>query len=458
MRTKNISLLLLNTSIYFPGIENPSSDESCNRTRDTRSVEPSVTSRHFNSEKIQAKPPTGRRHSTVGVEFEERPKNRMPSIANFPNLPPRLQKKYLNDHNLPEETWDGSSITFQSHPNFKAPKGGPNYYQTNANYNTLPNTQQSFNNAHNIGPSGYNTFPNRPRGRGRLQYGQENLPGNNFRSRTPDLLRSPTTSRPHTPTGDNQRNDFGNTNHHEVRRFPTKFNKSIPEENALEVEHREYTQAKHYQGNRGASDYQKSRDEMWSNKREERSHMRDTDPNQRDYGQERYRDRETPTRDQQERGKEPTNRDNQYRYRERDRARDTPSRDFQDRNRNREQYVRDNKEWERDRYKNRDRGREAPGRDNRNNANRNEYNKDRRHGDRRNGNRRSRSKDFKRRDSIASVSSRNEDYDYQSRENLNVEEKVQVEVELEEKKVLVDSSAFFELGTTHLVSDIFILI
>ncbi|XP_011706764.1 PREDICTED: uncharacterized protein LOC105461941, partial [Wasmannia auropunctata] len=78
-----------------------------NRTRDTRSVEPVG-----HSDKFQGKPPTGRRNM----------KDSLPKNAKLELLPPRLQKKYLidNGYALPnnpgtsaEDSWNGSSITFQ---------------------------------------------------------------------------------------------------------------------------------------------------------------------------------------------------------------------------------------------------------------------------------------------------------------------------------------------------------
>lgn len=46
------------------------------------------------NDKVHSKPPSGRRHSSVGLEADKRNK--------FDQLPPRLQKKFLadNDGNL----------------------------------------------------------------------------------------------------------------------------------------------------------------------------------------------------------------------------------------------------------------------------------------------------------------------------------------------------------------------
>lgn len=80
-----------------------------NHTRDTRSVEPVRY-----SDKFQGKPPSGR-HSNM--------KDNLPKNSKLELLPPRLQKKYLidNGYSLPinnpgtstEDTWNGTTITFQ---------------------------------------------------------------------------------------------------------------------------------------------------------------------------------------------------------------------------------------------------------------------------------------------------------------------------------------------------------
>lgn len=138
------------------------------RMRDTRSVEPSGPPPR-NYEKPHTKPPSGRRHSTIGVESDKRHKP-----INVHKLPPRLQKKMLEDNKLNqavEDDWNGASLTFQGSSNYH-PVGG---YYPNSNL-------------------GYCTLPNKHRGRGRLH--QEN----EYRSRTPDLgVSSPCNSRPPTP-------------------------------------------------------------------------------------------------------------------------------------------------------------------------------------------------------------------------------------------------------------------
>lgn len=155
---------------------------SWQRTRDTRSVEPSgPPNRQYKSEKVQSKPPSGRRHSTVGVEYDNR-------RHKAPNLPPRLLKKIMDENkmnhqqpNTMEEVWDGSSLMFQGSNN---PLKNPSYHHMNC---MTGGQQQLDNNA------GYYTLPNRPRGRGRLQnmqdYEHGGVPG----------FRSPCNSRPGTP-------------------------------------------------------------------------------------------------------------------------------------------------------------------------------------------------------------------------------------------------------------------
>ncbi|KAG7196526.1 hypothetical protein KM043_018551 [Ampulex compressa] len=147
------------------------------RTRDTRSVEP---------DKFQGKPPSGRRGST---------KESLSKNIKLEHLPPRLQMKYLIDNGLPlpstnavEESWNGSSITFQ---------GSYNY----------PHTMQHSTAMQNLSPSGglnpqtnwSNTVPARSRGRGRLRVEELEGSGGIHRSVTPDQY-SATSSRSHTPS------------------------------------------------------------------------------------------------------------------------------------------------------------------------------------------------------------------------------------------------------------------
>lgn len=152
------------------------------RQRDTRSVEPGGGGQrnYGGSEKIHLKPPSGRRHSTIGMEVE----NRRNKIPNFDSLPPRLQKKYLEEQknsyansNVTED-WDGSSITFQQQKQ--------NYPQDYVGGRTQGNL--------------YFTLPhNKPRGRGRFHQDYETNVA--LRPSTPDKFYSysPCNSRSVTP-------------------------------------------------------------------------------------------------------------------------------------------------------------------------------------------------------------------------------------------------------------------
>lgn len=63
-----------------------------NKMRDTKSVEPHhLPNRNYNveREKVHSKPPSGRRHSTIGMENEKKMK-----IPNLDLLPPRFRKRY----------------------------------------------------------------------------------------------------------------------------------------------------------------------------------------------------------------------------------------------------------------------------------------------------------------------------------------------------------------------------
>lgn len=91
---------------------------SDNRIRDCRSVEPCDS--NWGYDKINSKPPSG--------HFNRRGKiSKHYSHPSFESLPPRLQKKYIEENGLQEslmmhttyigtnseEMWDGSSVTFQ---------------------------------------------------------------------------------------------------------------------------------------------------------------------------------------------------------------------------------------------------------------------------------------------------------------------------------------------------------
>ncbi|XP_012061387.1 PREDICTED: LOW QUALITY PROTEIN: telomerase-binding protein EST1A [Atta cephalotes] len=158
-----------------------------NRTRDTRSVEPVG-----HSDKFQGKPPSGRRN----------PKDTLSKNIKLDLLPPRLQKKYLLDNgyalpsNTPgtstEDSWNGSSITFQGLSSY--------------NY---PLSMQHSQTLQNLPPSGLlqspqsnwtNTVPTRSRGRGRLRPEEfDSTTGSIFRPVTPDQYSAP-SSRSHTPS------------------------------------------------------------------------------------------------------------------------------------------------------------------------------------------------------------------------------------------------------------------
>ncbi|XP_070165701.1 telomerase-binding protein EST1A isoform X4 [Polyergus mexicanus] len=159
-----------------------------NRTRDTRSVEPIG---HL--EKFQGKPPSGRRGNA---------KDNLSKNMKLELLPPRLQKKYLIDNGyvLPsnnpgtstEDSWNGSSVTFQ---------------QASSSYN-YPSAMQHSQTMQNLPPSGplppqsnwANTVPARSRGRGRLRPEElADTASSIFRPVTPEQYSAP-SSRSHTPS------------------------------------------------------------------------------------------------------------------------------------------------------------------------------------------------------------------------------------------------------------------
>ncbi|XP_076674563.1 uncharacterized protein LOC143372339 isoform X2 [Andrena cerasifolii] len=157
-----------------------------NRTRDTRSVEPSG-----HPDRFQGKPPSGKWGSA---------KDSLPKNIKIEHLPPRLQKKYLIDNgfippstqtSLPsEDVWNGSSVTFQ---------GSSNY-----NYSPIIQHSQTMQNLPPSGPlppqpSWSNTVPARSKGRGRLRPEEIESSTNIFRSVTPDQYSAP-SSRSHTPS------------------------------------------------------------------------------------------------------------------------------------------------------------------------------------------------------------------------------------------------------------------
>lgn len=270
------------------------SNANWQRTRDTRSVDPtSTTNRNYSGEKIHSKPPSGRRHSTTGLETEKK----VMKMPNLDLLPPRLKRKYLNENNLEpnynrvqEENWDGSSLTFQGSSSHNYPQKGN--YQTPASYSTLPvnysHQQQQQHYQQNMPPN--NVYYSLPRGRGRFHREFEPPVGSNaYRSVTPERsFMSPCNSRPPTPP------PFSNTNRSST-------------ENLSQFNSRPQTPVNVYK-----SDENYNRDEQSSFKRPESKRTDDRMSNKRneerleksrldeDRGQERFRevesDRKTPVR------------------------------------------------------------------------------------------------------------------------------------------------------------------
>ncbi|KAJ9594803.1 hypothetical protein L9F63_013905, partial [Diploptera punctata] len=135
-----------------------------NRMRDTRSVEPA--GRGWNGEKLQSKPPSGRRgsmkDSCLPTNITKTPSK---SYICYDSLPPRLKKKFLAENmaantsyigTTSEDAWDGSTVTFQgsglSYQHVQPPLQHDGIGQ-----------QQNF-------PEWSHTLPNpRTRGRGRLR-------------------------------------------------------------------------------------------------------------------------------------------------------------------------------------------------------------------------------------------------------------------------------------------------
>lgn len=172
----------------------PGMNLDSSRSRDSRSVEPSS----WNADKVQAKPPSGRRGSGKDISYGSGNNNK-PQSRKEADVPPRFRKKQSENgvreppaHNrenpssqasldkgryigtTSEETWDGSTVTFQG-------SYGPQSSQNNfsGQYHSLPamslpptlNSQAS----HSLPPAQSheqwaNTMPaSRPRGRGRLR-------------------------------------------------------------------------------------------------------------------------------------------------------------------------------------------------------------------------------------------------------------------------------------------------
>lgn len=186
-----------------------------NRIRDTRSVEPVGTSggRGWNGDKLQAKPPSGRRGSVkdCGVLPSVNKNNPKPHPC-YDSLPPRLKKKYLAESMVSssnyigttsEDVWDGSTVTFQG--------SGGNYHQHHhVHQQHQPPAPHSANQTQELSPCTVqygtqehwaHTLPNsRVRGRGRLRPDELEMARTvaatvRFsRSLTPDRLSMPLTS------------------------------------------------------------------------------------------------------------------------------------------------------------------------------------------------------------------------------------------------------------------------
>jgi len=190
-----------------------------NRMRDTRSVEPVGTSggRGWNGDKLQAKPPSGRRGSVKDCSvLPIINKNNPKPHPCYDSLPPRLKKKYLAESMVSssnyigttsEDVWDGSTVTFQG--------SGGNYRQHDHQHHHVhqqhqPPALQLANQTQNLsshmvqyGTQEHwaHTLPNaRARGRGRLRPDELEVERTvaaavRFsRSLTPDRLSMPLSS------------------------------------------------------------------------------------------------------------------------------------------------------------------------------------------------------------------------------------------------------------------------
>ncbi|KAK5644530.1 hypothetical protein RI129_005830 [Pyrocoelia pectoralis] len=182
-----------------------------NRMRDTRSVDPSSgPARNYGGEKMYMKPPSGRRHSSVGLEQEKRQQK------NLDSLPPRFKKKYLEENKFDvnyigtqsEEAWDGNSIVFQGSNQHHSNQPPPQHSYPIKQPYSLPHSNMQgdthYHNQHmmdNNYHSLYYTLPRRGRGRSRMHQDYDNSVGGTYRSVTPDRVRinSPTSSCPITP-------------------------------------------------------------------------------------------------------------------------------------------------------------------------------------------------------------------------------------------------------------------
>lgn len=220
-----------------------------NRMRDTRSVEPVGTSggHGWNGDKLQAKPPSGRRGSVKDCSIlpSANKSNPKPHPC-YDSLPPRLKKKYLAENmassssyigTTSEDVWDGSTVTFQGsggsyhqhhhqhrrvhqqqqvHPHHPPTPHLPYQNQEPSSHMVQYNTQEHW--AH--------TLPNsRARGRGRLRPDELEMErmvaaaARFSRSLTPDRLPMPPTSSTGPPSSG-----------HVFRRVPSQENLLWPDD------------------------------------------------------------------------------------------------------------------------------------------------------------------------------------------------------------------------------------
>lgn len=189
-----------------------------NRMRDTRSVEPVGTSggRGWNGDKVQAKPPSGRRGSVKDCSMlpSANKSNPKPHPC-YDSLPPRLKKKYLAENmasstsyigTTSEDVWDGSTVTFQGSVGNYHQHHHVHQQQVYPHHPLSPNlplqNQEPSSHLvqHNMEEQWAHTLPNsRARGRGRLRPDELEMErmvaaARFSRSLTPDRLPMPPAS------------------------------------------------------------------------------------------------------------------------------------------------------------------------------------------------------------------------------------------------------------------------
>ncbi|KAJ8976809.1 hypothetical protein NQ317_012368 [Molorchus minor] len=290
----------------------PSSNWQRTRERDTRSVEPSGPSnRNYNSEKIQSKPPSGRRHS-IGVD-DKRHKH------NIDNLPPRLKKKLLGESSaMPEETWDGNSLTFQGQSAHQSNFKNPSFHQAGATYNTLPGNQNFHN--QNVTNIGYYTVPAKPQLEVHVTPVHQHPPLSKFadnRSQTPVMIDNFGKTEPRPFTGEDVRRDGG---YQSNRGFD------------YQRKDRGYENRRQNNFNRDASGRDRRNNNTESRRQDNR---RDKEGPRETPSRDNRRDRETPNKNSNRWDRETPNRDNRkegQKERRKDNRRDSSrrsrSRDF----------------------------------------------------------------------------------------------------------------------------------